>query len=105
MTLRDYDEGRRERHSLPLRWLLGLSGTVVAGTIVLTLTVIGTAYLGDRRGFPGPGQTSLVAHVVATVVALVTQIWAERRSGTVAVLGASAVLMIVAFLLWTQWWS
>lgn len=105
MTLRDYDERGRERRSLPLRWLLGLSGTVVAGTIVLTLTVVGTAYLGDRGGFPGPGQTSLVAHVLATVVALMTQIWAERRSGTVAVLGAFVVLIVVTCLLWTQWWS
>ncbi|NLE82364.1 MAG: hypothetical protein GX610_22865 [Rhodococcus sp.] len=105
MTLRDYDEGRREHRSLPLRWLLGLSGSVAAGTVVLTLVVVGAAYIGDNRDFPGPGQTSIVMHIGASVIALATQLWADRRSGAGAALGACVVMAVAGVLLWTQWWG
>lgn len=105
MTLREYDDGRRERRSVPLRWLLGLSGAIAAGTVVLTLTVVGFEYLGDLRDFPGPGHTSLVAHVVVSLIVVIAQVWADRRSGARAALGAFVVLGAVGFLLWTQWWG
>lgn len=105
MTLRDYDDGPRERRSLPLRWLLGLSGSVAAGTIVLTLVVVVAAYIGGKRDFPGPGETSIAMHIGASVIALVTQLWADRRSGAVAAFGACVVLAVAGGLLWTQWWG
>ncbi|MFD4367874.1 hypothetical protein [Rhodococcus sp. NPDC058521] len=105
MTLRDYDDARQERHSSPMRWLLGLSGSVAAGMIVLTIVVAGAAYLGEGQGFPGPGQTSIVVHVFASVIALIVQVWADRRSGAGSVFGAFVVFAIAAGLFWTQWWG
>lgn len=52
----DYDYPADKRQWLLVRALRALSGTVAAGIVVLTLVIIGSAYLGGNRGFPGPGQ-------------------------------------------------
>lgn len=105
MTLRDYEDEGRPLHSRPMRWLLGLSGSVAAGLIVLTVVVAVAEYLGEGHGFPGPGRTSLVSHIVASVVALIAQLWADRRAGIASAFGAFVVFAIAAGIFWTQWWG
>ena len=61
---------------------------------MLLLVVAATAFLGAKRGFPGPGEASLTWHIVAAVTVVVLQWQADRRHGMVAAL--AAVLVFVA---------
>lgn len=97
--------GGASRRSGPARALQGLSGSVAAGVVVLALVVVVTAWLGPRRGFPGPGTESVVAHVVAAVTVVVAQRYADHRRGGVAVIGSLLVFLVTGALLWTQWWG
>jgi hypothetical protein len=85
--------------------LRGLSGSVVAGLVVLMLVVIGTEILGGDRGFPGPGISTVVWHVGATIVAVFLQRLADHRGRAVSVLGSFGVFVVAGALLWTQWWN
>jgi hypothetical protein len=93
------------RRSGAARALQGLSGSVTAGVVVLALVVVVTAWLGSRRGFPGPGAVSVTAHVVAAVLVVVAQRFADHRRGGVAAVGSLVVFFVTAVLLWTQWWG
>lgn len=88
-----------------LRFLRGLSGIVTGGLVVLALGVAVTQYLGHSRGFPGPGALSVAAHIVAAIVAVVTQRITDHRRGFSAVLGALVVFVAAGLVLWTQWWQ
>ncbi|MFC0454377.1 hypothetical protein [Rhodococcus jostii] len=93
------------RSPLVVRALRALSGAVAAGVVILCLVVIGSAYVGGGRGFPGPGTVSISAHVVASVFVIIAQRIADRREGVVAVVASVAVLAAAALLLSTQWWG
>ncbi|MFC9551272.1 hypothetical protein ACFTWF_10530 [Rhodococcus sp. NPDC056960] len=93
------------RSPLVVRALRALSGAVAAGVVILCLVVIGSAYVGGGRGFPGPGTVSISAHVVASVFVIVAQRIADRREGVVAVVASVAVLAAATLLLSTQWWG
>lgn len=95
----------RRRRSAPARALQALSGAITAGVVLLALVVIVTAYLGPRRGFPGPGAVSVSAHVAAAVVVVVAQRFADHRRGPVALAGSVTVFFVTGLLLWTQWWG
>lgn len=108
----DYDHGYDDYYEAPgakqwalIRGLRALSGTVAAGIVVLTVVVIASAYLGGNRGFPGPGTTSITAHIVASVVALAAQIFCDRRRGVAAIAASVVVLVTAGVLLVTQWWG
>lgn len=96
---------RTGRRRAPARALQALSGAVTAGVVLLALVVVATAYLGSRRGFPGPGAVSVTAHLVAAVVVVLAQRCADHRSGGVAVAGSVSVFLVTGGLLWTQWWG
>ncbi|MBF6210896.1 hypothetical protein IU433_10265 [Nocardia puris] len=88
-----------------MRLLRGLSGVAAAGTVLLTLVVVGAAVLGGQRGFPGPGAESVTWHLVASAVVLAAQIFADRRRGSAAFSGCAVVFLVTGTLLWTQWWG
>ncbi len=88
-----------------VKFLRGLSGAVTAGVIVLTLVVIGAAFVGNERSFPGPGGVSIAWHVAVSVVAVTGQRLADHRNGAIAILGSAIVLVATGLLLWTQWWE
>lgn len=88
-----------------LRLLRGVSGALTAGLCVLALVVVGAQVVGGRWDFPGPGAESVTVHVLGAVGALVVQWFVDRRSGPIAALGATVVTVIVAAVLWTQWWG
>ncbi|TXG92845.1 hypothetical protein DW322_18075 [Rhodococcus rhodnii] len=88
-----------------MRAVRALSGAVAAGVVVLAFVVVGAAVLGGREGFPGPGTVSLATHVAGAAVALIAQSWADRRFGIRALPGSLVVFVVLAALLWTQWWG
>jgi hypothetical protein len=67
---------------------------------VLALQVI--AWL---RGTPGPGLGAVGGHMLAAVLAVLTQRLADRRSGWSRAASVLAVLVIVGLTLWLFWWS
>ncbi|MEV6278203.1 hypothetical protein [Nocardia sp. NPDC051832] len=88
-----------------MKVLRGTSGVVAAGTFVLTLVVVATAFIGARRGFPGPGGESVAWHVGTSIVVISAQVFADRRRGLAAFSGSMVVFVASGLLLWTQWWS
>ncbi|MFD6388983.1 hypothetical protein ACWF9G_26735 [Nocardia sp. NPDC055029] len=85
--------------------LRGLSGIVAGGVVVLLCVVAGAAVIGSRRDFPGPGAESLTWHVLAAIVVVGAQVFADRRRGLATFTGAAVVLVTAGVLLWTQWWG
>lgn len=82
-----------------------LSGVVAGGVVVLLCVVVGAAVMGARRDFPGPGAESLTWHVLAAVVVVTAQLFADRNRGVAALSGSAVVLITTGVLLWTQWWG
>ncbi|MCE5288411.1 MAG: hypothetical protein LLG14_04135 [Nocardiaceae bacterium] len=86
-----------------------LSGVITGGLVALALAVITIAILGgapDLSGmnsFPGPGAKSILAHLGAAVVAVIAQVYSDRRRGIAAFGVLILVLGLTALLLWTQW--
>ncbi|WP_431952363.1 hypothetical protein [Nocardia lijiangensis] len=88
-----------------MRYLRALSGVVAAGTVLLTLVVVGAAVIGAQRGFPGPGRESVTWHLLASVTVLGAQIFSDRHRGFLAFSGSAVVFLVTGILLWTQWWG
>ncbi|WP_235681430.1 hypothetical protein [Tomitella gaofuii] len=88
-----------------VRALRALSGSVVAGLVLLTVGIIVVSILGGRRGIPGPGDESLIVHLVSSAVALFAQRFADRRRGVAAAAGSLVVFCVTGAVLWTQWWG
>jgi hypothetical protein len=85
------------------RVLRGVTG-VLAGGLVALLVALGIAgVVSDNMDMPGPGTGTLVWHGVAAVIAVVAQVYADRRPGPRGVLAAVVVLVTAAALLFFQW--
>lgn len=85
-------------------WLRGLTGSLALGLLVVTVGLLGVQIWSTRQGEAGPGTSMIVTHVVAVVLALVLQAFADRnrdRRGAAALLG---VLIAVFGTLWFWWW-
>ncbi|RJO80358.1 hypothetical protein D5S18_00060 [Nocardia panacis] len=87
-----------------MRALRALSGVVAAGTVVLAAVVTGSAVIGARDGFPGPGTTAVLWHLIVGAIVIAAQIYSDRRRGFAAFSGSMVVLLAAGILLWTQWW-
>ncbi|MGS2806292.1 hypothetical protein [Nocardia sp. MW-W600-9] len=83
----------------------GFSSLVAGGVVVLLCVVIGAAVMGSRRDFPGPGAESLTWHVLAALVVVAAQLYADRNRGLAAFTASAIVMITTGALLWTQWWS
>ncbi|MEU2253098.1 hypothetical protein ABZ540_07960 [Nocardia xishanensis] len=88
-----------------MRYVRALSGLTAAGTVLLTLVVVGAAAIGARRGFPGPGAESVTWHLLASATVVVAQIFSDRHRGFAAFSGSAVVFFVTGVLLWTQWWG
>ena len=82
-----------------------VSGAVTGAVLILAVVVLGAQYLSGERGFPGPGSTSVSAHLFAAVVAVLAQIVADRRRGAVSLAACGVVIITASILLITQWWG
>ncbi|QBJ97801.1 hypothetical protein ERC79_19040 [Rhodococcus sp. ABRD24] len=105
MSYGGFGSVRPRRDSWMVRALRALSGVVAGGVVVLTLVVIGAAFLASDRGFPGPGRESIVVHVLVSIGVVALQVVADRRRAGAAALSSVAILVFTGLLLWTQWWS
>jgi hypothetical protein len=85
-----------------VRWFTGL---LAGGLVVLAGVVIASAVIGDDRGLAGPGGVSIGGHIVAAVVAVAAQIYADRKRGLASFAGSVVVLATSGLLFWTQWWG
>lgn len=98
-----YDEPRRA--GFAVRAGRVVSG-VFAGAVLVLAVVVGVAhYLGEERGFPGPGSTSVASHAVAAVVVVLAQLTADRKRGLASLSAAAVVIFTASILLFTQWWG
>jgi hypothetical protein len=80
-----------------------LSGVLVGGLVALTLVLLAGWLYADRTGLPGPGTEMLVAHGVASVVAIAAQVWVDRRIdvlGTAVAAGLSALVVVWLSVAW-----
>jgi len=90
---------RRARRSV----LRGLSGLLVGGLVALALVLLAGWFYADHAGLPGPGLGMLIGHVVAAVVAVVAQVWVDRRTdrlGSLAAAGLATLIVGVLALVW-----
>ncbi|WP_280373693.1 hypothetical protein [Nocardia wallacei] len=69
-----------------MKVLRAVSGVVAGGLVMLTLVLFGAAFMGDRRGFPGPGTEMLAWHIGLALMAVAAQIFADRSRGLGGVL-------------------
>ncbi|BCK53487.1 hypothetical protein [Nocardia wallacei] len=88
-----------------MKVLRAVSGVVAGGLVMLTLVLFGAAFMGDRRGFPGPGTEMLAWHIGLALMAVAAQIFADRSRGFVAFFGSVVVFVAAGYLLVTQWWN
>ncbi|TWF93270.1 hypothetical protein FHU35_15110 [Saccharopolyspora dendranthemae] len=106
------DRRPRSRHELaqPRRvsaagtTLRSFSGALAMGSLLLGLALIGVQFWATGQGQQGPGIGSVISQVVAGLVALALQTYADRnrdRNGGWAVVG---VLVVVLGSLWFWWW-
>ncbi|KAA2264115.1 hypothetical protein F0L68_08870 [Solihabitans fulvus] len=95
---------RRPRRGLGAVWR-GFAGSLAVGLVLLALVVIGFQVYAGSHGEPGPGAWVVAGHVVAAVVAVVAQRFADRRDGPVGVLAGLGVVAVSAVTLWVFWWA
>jgi len=82
-----------------------LSGALAVGLAVLACVVLGFQIIAWVRGFPGPGLPTVAGHIVAAGLALLTQRFADRRSGWQAAAAVLGVMAVSAVALWLFWWA
>ncbi|WP_433268703.1 hypothetical protein ACQPZF_04885 [Actinosynnema sp. CS-041913] len=88
-----------------LRVWRGVSGAVAVGLVLLALALIGVQVYAGTRDLPGPGVDVVLWHVLAAALAVVAQVFADRRSRWPAVACGLAVLVVGAITLWLFWWA
>lgn len=83
----------------------GISGVLAAGLVLLALGVIAVQVYAGRQDLPGPGADVVAGHVVAAVLAVLGQLFADRRTGWRSALASLAVLAVGGATLWVFWWA
>lgn len=81
----------------------GFTGLLAGGLVALVLA-LGVAWvIADAQGAPGPGPVRMVGHLVAAVVAVAAQRYADRHLdgrgvvATVVVVAVTAAVLVVAW--------
>lgn len=87
-----------------VRLLLGLSGALTAGLVLLAVLLGVAQWFSGPDTVPGPGIGMLLGHWVGAPVAVLLQWVADRSRGGRAVIASLAVLAVVGGVLWFWWW-
>lgn len=87
-----------------LRLLLGLSGALAAGLVVLTLLLAVAQWRSGLAAGPGPGAAMIGWHGTAAALAVALQWGADRSRGARATTAALAVVAVAVGVLWLWWW-
>ena len=86
-----------------------LSGVISGGLVAMALAVLVIAFLGDEpdlsgmQTFAGPGAESIAVHIGAALLAVVAQVFADKRKALVAFVVLVFVGVLAGAVLWTQW--
>jgi membrane protein YdbS with pleckstrin-like domain len=94
-----------KRPSRTYGFLRAVSGVLAVGMVLLALVNIGVQFYANSRDLPGPGTLSVIAHVVAAVLAVAGQVVADRYADWKAPVASLAVLVVTGATLWTFWWA
>jgi hypothetical protein len=73
----------------------GLSGLLTGGLVALALVLVAGWFYADHAGLPGPGIGMLIGHVAAAAVAVVAQVYVDRRTDRVGSLAAAALAALI----------
>lgn len=82
----------------------GLVGALASGLLLLAFGLAGVQFWSMQSGQEGPGIACVIAHFVASVLALVFQAVAERRRGLVGGLCIFGAFVCVIGTVWFWWW-
>ncbi|MGI5127647.1 hypothetical protein ACQEVB_12615 [Pseudonocardia sp. CA-107938] len=86
-----------------MRVLRGFTGLLAGGLVALVLA-LGVAWaLAAAEGAPGPGPVRVLGHLVAAVVAVAAQRYADRNAGGRAAVAALAVVVVTVLVLVVAW--
>ncbi|WP_461152480.1 hypothetical protein [Saccharopolyspora tripterygii] len=99
-----HELARPRRVSAAGTTLRSVTGALAMGSLLLGLALIGVQFWATSHGQQGPGIGSVISQLVAGLVALALQTYADRnrdRNGGWAVVG---VLVVVLGSLWFWWW-
>ncbi len=94
-----------KRQSRTYGILRAVSGVLAVGMVLLALGNIGVQFYANSRDLPGPGTLSVIAHVVAALLAVGGQIVADRYADWKAPMASLVVLVVAGSTLWTFWWA
>jgi cobalamin biosynthesis protein CobD/CbiB len=85
--------------------LRGFTGLLAGGLVALVLA-LGVAWvIADAQGAPGPGPVRMVGHLLAAVVAVAAQRYADRHRDGRGALAAFVVLAVTVAVLAVAWIS
>ena len=96
------DTPRRGRRRVSL--LCSISGVLAAGQVVLLLIVTGVRVISWLHGYPGQDWWLIGWHVVAAVLAVVMQRFADRHNGPTSWVSSVAVIVVAFATLCVFWW-
>jgi hypothetical protein len=82
-----------------------LSGALTVGMAVLAAVVLVFQLLAWLRGMPGPGLLMVLGHVLAAVLVVLAQQFADRRTGWVSALAVTGTALVAGATLWLFWWA
>jgi hypothetical protein len=72
---------------------------------VLAVVVVVFQVLAFARDMPGPGAMTVVGHIVAAVLAVFVQRYADRLAGWAAAASVLGVVAVSGAALWLFWWA
>jgi lipopolysaccharide export LptBFGC system permease protein LptF len=81
-----------------------LTGVLAGGLVVLAVFVLVVEIIAWSRGEQGLGVPSLIGHIVAAVLAVLAQRFADRGSGRIPMIAGCVVVVITVVALWLLWW-
>lgn len=94
-----------QRERLVARMWRGISGAFTVGLVLLAIATVVVQWYAGGRDLPGLGWGVVTGHGVVAVVAIVCQVFADRRRGWVAALFSLGVLVAGFTGLWIYWWA
>lgn len=87
------------------RWWRGLTGSLTAGLVALTLAVLVAHLISRITGTEGPGREMILGHLTGSALVLTGQRLVDRRRGWATVLAGIAVFVLTCVVLWLFWWT
>lgn len=86
------------------RLLAGFSGALTVAMVLLAVVVLGAKLVVGATQGGGPGIGTVVVHLLAALVCVLLQRFADRHTGSVRTWCATAVVVITAAVLALYWW-